>query len=110
MEKSKKSKEDLKLEFYFNDEGLFINGNNQGLSEFAKELIKAAKSETGYHKHLNFSWKERVKKGNLILNFSWIKNRLKPRGKTQGEFDVTIIKTETIGDELWGKTTERKPR
>jgi hypothetical protein len=109
MEKSKKGKEDFKLEFYFNEEGLFIDGNNRGLSEFAKELLKAARSEAGYHKHLNFSWKEKAKTGNLIVNFDVTKKRLKSARKIQDEFDVTIIKTETIGDELWGKAKKKKP-
>jgi hypothetical protein len=108
MEKLRKAKEEFKLEFHFNEEGLFINGNNQGLSGFAKELLKAAHSEVGYHKHLNFSWKEMAKAGNLVINFDWIKKRLKLTGKNQGGFDVTIIKTEAIGDELWGKPKRRK--
>ena len=70
MEKLRKSKEEFKLEFHFNEEALFINGNNRGLSEFAKELLEAAQSEVGYHKHLNFSWKEMVKTGNLVVNFA----------------------------------------
>jgi len=100
MEKPKKKKEDFLLEFFFNKEGLFINGNNRGLSEFAAELLKAAQSEVGYHKHLNFSWKEMLKTGNLIINFSWINNRLTPPKKNRREFDVTIIKTKTIGNEI----------
>jgi len=108
MEKSRKAKEEFKLEFHFNEEGLFIDGNNRGLSGFAKELLKAARSEVGYHKHLNFSWKEMLRAGNLVINFGWIKKRIKLTEKNQGEFDVTIIKTETIGDELWRKPKRRK--
>ncbi len=108
MENPKKSKEEFKLEFHFNQEGLFINGNNRGLTEFAKEIRKAAKSEIGYHRHLTFSWKEMLERGNLIVNFEWIKSRPKPKKNTRGPFDVTIIKTESIGDNLWRTTKKKK--
>ncbi len=104
MEKPKIKKEKFRLEFYFNEEGLFINGNSTGLSKLAEELRKAARSEIGYHKHLNFSWDQLIKTKHFVINFDWIKTRINALGKKRKEYDVTIIKTTSIGQELLGST------
>ena len=102
MGKTKIRKDNFKLEFYFNEDGLFIIGNSTGLSRLAEELHKAAQSETGYHKHLNFSWDQLIKTKNFIINFDWIKTRINAFGKKRKAYDVTIIKTTNIGQELLG--------
>jgi len=104
MEEPKIKKENFKLEFYFNEEGLFINGNSTGLSKLAEELRKAAQSETGYDKHLNFSWNQLIKTKHFIINFDWINSRINVLAKKRKEYDVTIIKTTSIGQELRGVT------
>jgi hypothetical protein len=107
MKNGKGSKETPKLEFHFNEEGLFIVGNNLGLSKIAEELLNAAQSEKGYHKHLNFSWKQLLKTKSFIVNFDWIKERTEPNWKNRRQFDVTIIKTERIGKDLWAATKDK---
>ncbi|MBI1911045.1 MAG: hypothetical protein HYS21_03500 [Deltaproteobacteria bacterium] len=96
--------DDFKLEFHFNEEGLFIIGNKEGLSNLANELQKAAQSGIGYHEHLNFSWKEKLTDGSFIIDFNWIKNR--KNLEKENEFDVTVIKLNKIGKDLWEKKEE----
>jgi len=82
----------IKLKFKIKEDGLFILGNENGLRHLSRLLEEIAGGQEFHHSHIGFRWKERLNTGEVIIEID--------EGKSTKN-DVTIIKTEKIGDELW---------
>lgn len=100
-----KISENLKLELKINSEGLYICGNEIGLKEFARLLQQVSEGNEFHHAHLSFSWRDILKFGDLIIDFEYLKGL---KVETPIKKEVTVMKTEKIGNDLWGHDAEEE--